>query len=103
MNIMNVEKIGNFIGSYMEIYEDVLACRIHKFIQIRVLVDTTRSLKMGCWIDQDDGSKSWVYFKYERMPEFCYNCRRVGHIERTCSKAKNNIPMELEEIQRYGV
>lgn len=45
-----------------------------KCLRVRVKVDVTKKLLRGkkITIKGDDGR--WVYFKYERLPNFCYYC-----------------------------
>lgn len=76
--------IGDFIGKFISVDEEALTQRIRKFIRIRALVDTRESLKAGCMIDRDDGSQTWVSFKYEHIPEFCYHCDTIDHLEQAC-------------------
>ena len=42
------------------------------FFRVRVVVDTTLPLCRGRVITLPNGSKSWVKFKYERLPSICY-------------------------------
>ena len=44
--------------------------------------------------------KGWVYFKYERLPIYCYQCGILGHQERECHKAKKGcISLEGDDYQ----
>ena len=42
------------------------------FLRIRVDVDITKSLMRGKMIQIEGMEKGWVYFKYERLPIYCY-------------------------------
>lgn len=35
-------------------------------------------------IKGDEGR--WVYFKYKRLPNFCYNCGLLSHDLRNCTE-----------------
>lgn len=95
MNRLNAQRLGDFIGKFQGVDDEALAGRFRKFIRIRVLVDTVECLKPGCMIDRDDGSQSWVSFKFERLPEFCYQCGKIDHSDRAC-------PHPREEHLSFG-
>ncbi|KAB2606302.1 hypothetical protein D8674_006019 [Pyrus ussuriensis x Pyrus communis] len=40
---------------------------------MRIMVDTTKPLATGCWVT-----------RYERLPNFCYKCGRIGHVSNEC-------------------
>ena len=46
--------------------------------------------------------KGWVYFKYERLPIYCYQCGILGHQERECHKAKKGCISSEEDDFQFG-
>ena len=38
-----------------------------------------KPLRRGGFITGSDGARSWVTFKYERLPLFCHYCGLLGH------------------------
>lgn len=100
MNLKNAEKIGRFLGELEVVDEDANNRRVRKFLQIRVRIDMSLKLKTGCMITRDDGSLSWVQFKYERLPEFCYRCGKIDHVEKACSMSKGT--GEMKEGEEFG-
>ena len=54
------------------------------FFRVRVMVDVTLPLCRGRVISLPNGKKSWVKFKYERLPNVCYWCGRLDHDDRDC-------------------
>ena len=54
------------------------------FLRIRVDIDITKPLMRGKMIHIEDVEEGWVYFKYERLPTFCYCCGILGHQDREC-------------------
>lgn len=48
------------------------------------------------------GEAIWVRFSYECLPNLCYICDRLGHIEKECSFIKaGEAVLELTELP-YG-
>ncbi|KAG5536301.1 hypothetical protein RHGRI_023918 [Rhododendron griersonianum] len=49
-------------------------------------INITKPLPKGFWLrGKDDPARDrWISFKYERLPDFCYACGRIGHDNRGC-------------------
>lgn len=45
-----------------------------------------------------DGERTWVCFKYERLPTFCFTCGKIGHDEKHCGMVFEEQPLE----RQYG-
>lgn len=54
------------------------------FMRVRVEVDVSLTLCCGRLIMLDNGTKHWVKFKYERLPNFCFWCGRLTHSDKNC-------------------
>ena len=54
------------------------------FIQVRVMIDITLPLCKGRVITLENGSKHWVQFRYEHLPNLCFWCRRLNHVDKNC-------------------
>lgn len=54
------------------------------FMRVRVAVNVTKPLCRGRKIALSGGSDSWVSFRYERLPNLCYWCGKLTHMEREC-------------------
>lgn len=80
------KEIGNFIGSYVEADANNYGGIWRNFMRIRVAVDVRRPLKRRMKIKKQGGEWSWIQFKYERLPTFCFFCGIIGHSERFCEK-----------------
>ena len=51
------------------------------FLCIRVDIDITKPLMRGKMVHIEDMEERLIYFKYERLPIFCYRCGILGHQE----------------------
>ncbi|GMP72413.1 hypothetical protein CsSME_00030462 [Camellia sinensis var. sinensis] len=83
------EVIGNRIGRLVEIEAPSDGLLIHRnFLRLRVEVDVSKPLLQFILYRRDssgpvgDGLK--IYYKYERLSEFCYDCGRNGHDKLAC-------------------
>ena len=54
------------------------------FLRIWVDIDITKPLMRGKMIHIEDLEEGCVYFKYERLPIFCYRCGIFGHQDQEC-------------------
>ncbi|KAK7824874.1 hypothetical protein CFP56_033937 [Quercus suber] len=54
------------------------------FIRLRVAVDTPKPLCRGRKIAMANGKEGWVSFKYERLPNICYQCGKLTHSDKDC-------------------
>ena len=51
------------------------------FIRVRVKVDVSKPLCHGRVISLENGRELWVSFKYERLPNLCYWCVCLTHMD----------------------
>lgn len=52
--------------------------RLGRFLHIKVELDLRKPLKRGTVV-RYQGKDQRVYFRYERLPTFCFACGRLGH------------------------
>lgn len=36
------------------------------------------------WIQLEGDKNYWVEFQYERLPDFCFVCSKLGHVQKDC-------------------
>ena len=66
------------------------------------MVDVTRRLIRGKRVTIEGGEGRWVQFKYERLPNFCYQCGLLNHDMKDCSEVqRRDDQTEVKELQ-YG-
>ena len=56
------------------------------FMRVRVALPIAKPLRRGAYIADLDGARTWVKFKYERLPLFCYYCGFLRHDLKHCAK-----------------
>ncbi|XP_027155881.1 uncharacterized protein LOC113756396 [Coffea eugenioides] len=81
------KEVGKKRGSAFEEVKEVIipqgGGKDGKHLKLWVTMDTTQPLPRGTAVNVDEVYK-WVQFKYERCPDFCYKCGKIGHSDRTC-------------------
>nr|GLL20147.1 uncharacterized protein LOC109173053 [Ipomoea trifida] len=78
--------IGNFIGEFIRTDEDAFNGWRKSFLRIRVRLNIHKPLVSQMRIRRNGGDWSWINFKYERLPNFCFICGFIGHTEMYCPK-----------------
>ena len=71
-------------------------------LRIRVRLDISKPLCRGRKARFEKGRETWVSFKYERLPNFCYWCGCVTHSEKDCSFWLCNKNSLRVEDQQFG-
>ncbi|KAJ4843079.1 hypothetical protein Tsubulata_046969 [Turnera subulata] len=85
----NVLPICRKVGEYVEFDEDgVLGSG--SFIRARIRVNVEKPLAKEIVTKRANGSSVRIYFRYERLPNFCYHCGRLGHLLKDCMFINDN-------------
>ena len=77
------ENICDIIGEVQKSVDAITNEGGH-FIRVRVMIDITLPLCRGRVITLENGSKNWVQFKYEHLPNLCFWCGHSNHADKNC-------------------
>lgn len=77
-----IKLIGGGLGRVLEVDYDGVGW--DKSARLKVLLDITKPLRRIQQIRSKEGQVVVIDIKYERLPNFCYACGKLGHIERDC-------------------
>jgi hypothetical protein len=81
------EEIGNRVGKTIEVDTDEGGSAIGKFLRIKILFDIRKPLMRGVTMEVGPNGKTrWCPLQYEFLPNFCYVCGMLGHVDRDCPK-----------------
>ncbi|XP_023908234.2 uncharacterized protein LOC112019922 [Quercus suber] len=83
-------QVATEVGSRLGVVEDMERRRRQDapsyFMRVRVALPVSKPLRRGGFIVDSDGGKTWVHFKYERLPMFCHFCGVLGHDFHHCTR-----------------
>jgi hypothetical protein len=77
------KQIGATVGEVVEVDQNDGEVEWGEFLRVRIIIDLTKPLDRGRIINIRNKS-TWVMFKYEKLPNFCYHCGVVRHSRRGC-------------------
>ncbi|KAK7847130.1 hypothetical protein CFP56_007131 [Quercus suber] len=67
-------------------------------MRVRVDLPLDKPLRRGANIVTLEGEKTWVTFRYERLPTFCFQYGWLGHNEKHCQRQ----PQTSNSAKQYG-
>lgn len=87
-------------SKFIETDEDVESA--HKtYIHMKLEVNIELPVIAGFWWINSSGEEQCASIKYERLFEFCYGCRRLGHTSQVC-REEVTISKVIYEHPMYG-
>ena len=87
---MSSPKVASEIGHHLgEVVEEEKIRGLESqnlFMRVKVALPLSKPLQRGGFIGGSDGQRSWVDYKYERLPLFCHYCDLLGHDLKHCAE-----------------
>lgn len=75
-----------------------------KFMRVKVNLDIYLPLRQGWVVSLKKGAKTWVSFKYERLPNICYWCGRLDHGDKDCPlwiQSKGSLTAKQRQFSQF--
>jgi hypothetical protein len=94
-------KMGKSLGELIEVDVAGDGMGWGSYLRLRVNIDLTKPLDRGRALNLA-GKTSWVEFKYEKLPLFCFRCGRVVHGSRGCPIPSKTRLNAAEEPKAWG-
>jgi hypothetical protein len=87
MNHAAAKVIGDDVGEFMEVEADRGVVAAGRSLRLKIRLDIRKPLQQGILANLGaNKGERWCPITYEHLPEFCYICGRIGHVDRACSK-----------------
>ena len=94
--------IGAKLGEVMEVDVPDSGVQWGKCLRVRVRIDVSKRLVRGKKVIIEGGESRWVQFKYERLPNFCYECGMLNHAVKECPEKSMEKNQLSEGHMQYG-
>ena len=87
MNRVAARAIGDDVGEFMEVDADGSDLVAGRDLRLKVWMDNRKPLRRGILADLGlvKGDR-WCPINYEHLPDFCYICGLIGHVDHACLK-----------------
>ncbi|KAH7567791.1 hypothetical protein JRO89_XS07G0149900 [Xanthoceras sorbifolium] len=87
----DLRRLGQ-IGAVCEVDLGTTGDCAGKFLRLRIRIDVSKPLRRCIRVDLDGSGKAvTMLLRYERLPEFCFQCGHVGHATRECIQVESNL------------
>ena len=96
------KEVGGRLGEVVEVEDRRKQEDPNYFMRVKVALPISKPLRRGGFIAGSDGERSWVKFKYERLPLFCHYCGLLGHDLRHCANHFTATKSGSEMSYQYG-
>lgn len=82
-SIIMGKEMGSQLGSVLDVglYEFPENA---KTVKVKILFDISHPIRAGMYIGNQQDGISWIDFRYENMPMFCFGCGLIGHNIENC-------------------
>jgi hypothetical protein len=80
-----VRFLGEMIGEVKDVDGGKTGDCVGKYVRVRVVINVNTPLRRILRVDvMGDGSESMMLLRYERLPDHCFQCGRLGYVVRDC-------------------
>jgi len=102
MNKETGEMIGNEVGVFVDMDLEEDGSAVGQYLRIKVRLNITKPLMRGVSLVVEEGENLlWCPMVYEYLPDFCFICGVIGHIDKTCAQRGegDNVPQFSRKLR----
>nr|POE44747.1 uncharacterized protein CFP56_78129 [Quercus suber] len=81
--------IAKGLGKVIEVDSKALDSEQARFIRIRLEIPLDKPLHRGSYVADPEGEQVRIGFKYERLVGLCFQCEKLGHKMKECSRPRD--------------
>lgn len=78
-------EVGRRLGEVEEVEKRRRQDTQNLFMRVKVAIPISKPIRRGGFLAGSEGQRTWVTFKYERLPLFCHWCGILGHDLKHCA------------------
>nr|XP_023915393.1 uncharacterized protein At4g02000-like [Quercus suber] len=78
------EEIGSRLGGVEEVEKKLKQDTPSRFMRVKVALPIAKPLRRGAFLEGSSGQRTWVSFRYERLPLLYHYCGLLGHDLKHC-------------------
>lgn len=101
MNRTHGLHIAQQIGAVIDIDVDKDGLGWGPFLQVKVWMKILEPLLRSTLLNLE-GNNTWVGFKYERLPYFCFKCGVLFHSTSGCKLSASGSKLHNSDQEQYG-
>lgn len=102
MNKATALFLGNMIGKVKDIDTGDDGDCLGNFMRVRVEIDVTKPLERCSNVELFEGEEVTVLLKYERLPDYCFDCGLLGHTDKECPSEDPNREFSFKTKAKYA-
>ncbi|KAI0522455.1 hypothetical protein KFK09_004834 [Dendrobium nobile] len=95
---VNVCRIASKVGTPYLIDGNMFQWSRREFARVCVRINLDEKLPLGVWVEGKLG-KFYQSIDYERLPTFCFNCGKLGHLKEECLKKDIANKQNLQNLE----
>ena len=95
-------KIGKRLGEVVEVEKKRSQDTQNLFMKVKVALPTSKPLRRGAFLGDSKSQRTWVSFKYERLPIFCHFYGVLRHDLKHCAKHFAQTKNGRDALCQYG-
>ncbi|KAF7832946.1 putative ribonuclease H-like domain, reverse transcriptase zinc-binding domain-containing protein [Senna tora] len=96
------KKLGETLGTVIDTGLFEIPENDNIIVKAKVCMKMTNPIKRDANIGNRADGIHWIDFKYEKLPQFCYGCGRIGHDENQCDFGEGLKDEQVSSGSNYG-